>query len=47
MALAVASAGGTPVDLPDADLAELPDLGSGFTESTAWRHELARLTGAG
>ena len=46
MALAVASAGGTPVDLPDADLAELPDLGSGFTESTAWRHELARLTGA-
>jgi ribulose-5-phosphate 4-epimerase/fuculose-1-phosphate aldolase len=46
MALAVASAGGTPVDLPDTDLAELPDLGSGFTESTAWRHELARLTGA-
>jgi ribulose-5-phosphate 4-epimerase/fuculose-1-phosphate aldolase len=46
MALAVAGAGGTPVDLPDADLAELPDLGSGFTESTAWRHELARLTGA-
>jgi len=44
MALAVASAGGTPVDLPDADLAELPDLGSGFTESTAWRHELARLS---
>jgi 3,4-dihydroxyphthalate decarboxylase len=46
MALAVASAGGTPVDLPDADLAELPDLGSGFTESTAWRHELARLLGS-
>ena len=46
MALAVASAGGTPVDLPEADLAELPDLGSGFTESTAWRHELARLTDA-
>jgi ribulose-5-phosphate 4-epimerase/fuculose-1-phosphate aldolase len=46
MSLAVASAGGTPVDLPDADLAELPDLGSGFTESTAWRHELARLTAA-
>ncbi|GAA1208889.1 hypothetical protein GCM10009608_51190 [Pseudonocardia alaniniphila] len=46
MALAVANAGGTPVDLPDADLAELPDLGSGFTESTAWRHELARLSGA-
>jgi 3,4-dihydroxyphthalate decarboxylase len=46
MALAVASAGGTPADLPDADLAELPDLGSGFTETTAWRHELARLTGS-
>jgi ribulose-5-phosphate 4-epimerase/fuculose-1-phosphate aldolase len=46
MALAVAGAGGTPVDLSDVDLAELPDLGSGFTETTAWRHELARLTGA-
>jgi ribulose-5-phosphate 4-epimerase/fuculose-1-phosphate aldolase len=44
MALAVASAGGTLVDLPEADLSELPDLGSSFNETTAWRHELARLT---
>ena len=29
--------------LPDADLAELPDLGNAFHETTAWRHELARL----
>jgi ribulose-5-phosphate 4-epimerase/fuculose-1-phosphate aldolase len=43
MTLAVAGAGGTPVAIPDADLAELPDLGMAFTESTAWRHELARL----
>jgi 3,4-dihydroxyphthalate decarboxylase len=45
MILAVAGAGGTPADLPDEDLAELPDLGRGFTQTTAWRHELARLTG--
>ena len=43
MTLAVASAGGTPADLPDADMAELPDLGAAFNEATAWRHELARL----
>jgi 3,4-dihydroxyphthalate decarboxylase len=43
MALAVARAGGTPTDLPAADLAELPDLGGGFTVDTAWRHEVATL----
>ena len=43
MTLAVAGAGGTPVAIPDADLAELPDLGTAFHETTAWRHELARL----
>jgi 3,4-dihydroxyphthalate decarboxylase len=43
MTLAVAGAGGTPVPIPEADLAELPDLGSAFHETTAWRHELARL----
>lgn len=42
-ALAVASAGGTPVPVPDADLAELPDLGDGLNHAVAWRHELARL----
>jgi ribulose-5-phosphate 4-epimerase/fuculose-1-phosphate aldolase len=43
MTLAVASAGGTPRPVPDADLAELPDLGPAFTVATAWRHELARI----
>lgn len=43
MTLAVASAGGTPRPLPAADMAELPDLGEGFNQDTAWRHELARL----
>lgn len=43
MTLAVASAGGTPRALPAADMAELPDLGEGFNQDTAWRHELARL----
>jgi ribulose-5-phosphate 4-epimerase/fuculose-1-phosphate aldolase len=42
MSLTVVSAGGTLADLPAEDRAELPDLGSGLTE-TAWRHELARL----
>jgi len=42
--LAVVSAGGRLVDLPDEDLAELPDLGAGFNHATAWRHELARLS---
>lgn len=43
MSLAVAQAGGTLVDLPAEDLAELPDLGGRFTLDTAWRHELASL----
>jgi len=43
LSLAVVAAGGTLADLPAADLAELPDLGSSFTEEMAWRHELARL----
>lgn len=43
LSLTVASAGGTLVDLPGEDMAELPDLGSGFNHDTAWRHELARL----
>lgn len=43
LALQVASAGGSLVDLPDADMAELPDLGGAFNTGTAWKHELARL----
>ncbi|GAA5136282.1 class II aldolase/adducin family protein [Pseudonocardia adelaidensis] len=45
LALRVVSAGGTLADLPEADMAELPDLGAAFTTATAWRHELARLPG--
>jgi ribulose-5-phosphate 4-epimerase/fuculose-1-phosphate aldolase len=41
--LAVLQAGGTPRAIDDADLAELPDLGSGFTVETMWRHLLRRL----
>ena len=44
MSLAVVGAGGTLRDLPDRDLAELPDLGAAFDETTAWRHELSLLT---
>ncbi|MDT7707196.1 MAG: 3,4-dihydroxyphthalate decarboxylase [Pseudonocardiales bacterium] len=43
MTLAVAGAGGVPSAISNEDLAELPDLGSGFNQDTAWRHELARL----
>jgi 3,4-dihydroxyphthalate decarboxylase len=43
LSLRVVTAGGSLVDLPDTDMAELPDLGTGFNISTAWRHELARL----
>jgi ribulose-5-phosphate 4-epimerase/fuculose-1-phosphate aldolase len=41
--LAVLQAGGTPRSIDDADLAELPDLGAGFTVDTMWRHMLRRL----
>jgi 3,4-dihydroxyphthalate decarboxylase len=43
LALDVAAAGGSLVDLPHEDVAELPDLGEAFNTVTAWRHELARL----
>jgi ribulose-5-phosphate 4-epimerase/fuculose-1-phosphate aldolase len=43
MMLTVASTGAELRAIPDADLAELPDLGAGFTVSTMWRHLLTRL----
>ncbi|MGF9660887.1 class II aldolase/adducin family protein [Arthrobacter crystallopoietes] len=43
LALQIAAAGGELLDLPEADMAELPDLGGSFNTLTAWRHELARL----
>jgi 3,4-dihydroxyphthalate decarboxylase len=42
-ALAVVAAGGKLQPIPDADLAELPDLGTAFNETLLWRHHLARL----
>lgn len=45
MSLTVVGAGGTLVDLPAEDMAELPDLGAGFNHGTAWRHEMTRLDG--
>ncbi|MFD4327566.1 class II aldolase/adducin family protein [Nocardioides sp. NPDC058538] len=42
LAIQVTASGGTLVDLPEEDMAELPDLGTGFNTETAWRHELAR-----
>jgi ribulose-5-phosphate 4-epimerase/fuculose-1-phosphate aldolase len=41
--LTVLQAGGSPRPIDDADLAELPDLGAGFTVDTLWRHLLRRL----
>jgi 3,4-dihydroxyphthalate decarboxylase len=43
LSLQIRSAGGQLADLPPADLAELPDLGPGFNEGVAWRHEVSRL----
>ena len=42
LSLDILSAGGVLNDLPDDDLASLPDLGGGLNRSAAWRHELAR-----
>jgi ribulose-5-phosphate 4-epimerase/fuculose-1-phosphate aldolase len=47
LSLAVAQAGGTPRDIAEADLEQLPDLGPAFNEGVAWRHEVARLGAAG
>jgi ribulose-5-phosphate 4-epimerase/fuculose-1-phosphate aldolase len=43
LSLRVVAAGGTLRDLPAEDMAELPDLGTGFNTATAWRHEQAHL----
>lgn len=38
----VLAAGGTLTDLPEDDLAALPDLGGTLNLAAAWRHEIAR-----
>jgi ribulose-5-phosphate 4-epimerase/fuculose-1-phosphate aldolase len=45
--LGAAQAGGHPADLPDADVAELPDLGATLNEQSVWRYHLASLEHAG
>lgn len=47
LTLAVHNAGGQVTAIPEADYAELPDLGSGFNEATLWRHHLAALDADG
>jgi 3,4-dihydroxyphthalate decarboxylase len=46
MAARVVALGGTVRALPDADLALLPDLGTGFNDELLWRHHEARLAAA-
>lgn len=45
LSLDIVSAGGTVTALAPEDLAELPDLGADFNTRTAWRHEVARISG--
>ncbi len=45
--LGAAQAGGHPADLPEADFAELPDLGAALNTLSVWRCHLARLEHAG
>lgn len=40
--LAVAQTGGEPSDVPDADISELPDLGSAFNDDAVWRFYVAK-----
>ena len=39
----LAGLGAVPPELPAEDVAELPDLGSGFNDLTMWRHLVAKL----
>ncbi len=43
LTLDIRRVGGTPTPIPDADMAELPDLGTGFNEDLLWRHHVACL----
>ncbi len=43
LTLAVHTAGAEATAIPEADYAELPDLGSGFNEATLWRHHITAL----
>ncbi|MEU4482642.1 class II aldolase/adducin family protein [Micromonospora sp. NPDC023966] len=45
--LLAAGAGQVPAGLPDADLAQLPDLGAGFNDEQNWRFQVSALALAG
>ncbi len=45
--LSAAQAGGNPPELPEADVAELPDLGGSLNEESVWRYHVTRLAQAG
>ncbi|PXY24529.1 aldolase [Prauserella flavalba] len=47
MILKAASTGDAPVSLPEADLTQLPNLGSGFNDEQIWRFQAACLAAAG
>ncbi len=47
MATRVVAAGGTPRSIAAADLAQLPDLGTGFNDEMLWRHHERRLAESG
>ena len=47
MTAAVARVGAVAPSVPEADRAELPDLGSGFNDDLVWVHHLAKLTHTG
>lgn len=47
LTVALATIGRTAPEVPEADRAELPDLGSGFNEELVWRHHVAKLAWRG
>lgn len=47
MTASLARVGATAPTVPEADLAELPDLGAGFNHGQVWRHHVAKLSQVG
>jgi ribulose-5-phosphate 4-epimerase/fuculose-1-phosphate aldolase len=47
MTAALVSAGIDPPEVPEADRAELPDLGAAFNDELVWRHHVAKLAWRG
>lgn len=47
MTVALATAGCEVPEVPEADRAELPDLGSSFNDELVWRHHVAKLAWRG